>query len=305
MSRLRAPVSADLSGEIPAITASLAGQTLNIDALLGEAGWRRSGVGIRGRRRSGWSDAKIDFSALKSVNARLALSAPAPRLSADQGGPGHDPGHDRRRQAQLQMPTLKLYDGGGSCFARDRCQRQDSGRRPSGSRSPISTAIPSSRRRPRSRASTGPAAIALDLTTSGASQTRDGRRRLPARRSSSSPTARSAASISPSRCAASRPASSRAGRRAPSEKTDFAALGASFKIAKGQAADHRSASCRPAGAHDGRRRRRSPSPDAEVPRRSASRGEPRRAGRQGRPRRARRADHHRRSVEQALDLSRH
>ena len=62
------------------------------------------------------------------------------------------------------------------------------------------------------------------------------------------------------------------------EKTDFATLGASFKIAKGQAQTADLASRRAAGAHDRGGDRRPAGQDAEIPRRSATRRKPRGQG---------------------------
>ena len=66
---------ADLSGAVPAINAAFSGQTLNLDALLAQA-WRGLGRQHGGDSgETGWSDAKIDFSGLRSVTAKLKLTA--------------------------------------------------------------------------------------------------------------------------------------------------------------------------------------------------------------------------------------
>src|SRR5512143_3577494 len=56
---LAGSVSADFSGDVPAITASLAGQTLDVDALLGKQGGGQTGssAGGGGGGSAGWSDA--------------------------------------------------------------------------------------------------------------------------------------------------------------------------------------------------------------------------------------------------------
>ena len=74
---LSGSVVADLSGAVPAINAAFAGQTLNLDALLAKPGARACGHERqrRQRREAGWSDAKIDFSALRAVTAKLKLTA--------------------------------------------------------------------------------------------------------------------------------------------------------------------------------------------------------------------------------------
>ena len=67
---LRGAVSADLSGAVPQIKASLNGDSLMSMACSAEAP-RCPPAPLPD---SGWSDAKIDFSGLKSVNAQVNLS---------------------------------------------------------------------------------------------------------------------------------------------------------------------------------------------------------------------------------------
>ena len=144
---LSGSVVADLSGAVPAINAAFAGQTLNLDALLSQA--RRappaaSGSGGSGGE-AGWSDARIDFSALKAVTAKLKLTARPAHLQQDQDQQRHASGHDLRRQAlgvAAELPALWRRGRGG---ARCRCERQDRRRSGSGCRSRISMPIPSSR----------------------------------------------------------------------------------------------------------------------------------------------------------------
>src|SRR5581483_4828468 len=112
---LAGSVSADLSGEIPSVTASLAAQTLDLDALLG----RQDGASIASASGgnggdSGWSDQKIDFSALRSVNARLALSAQRFVYQQIKAGPVTIQATIAGGKLNAQVPTLKLYDGAGS-----------------------------------------------------------------------------------------------------------------------------------------------------------------------------------------------
>ncbi len=96
---LAGSISADLSGEIPAITASLAGQTLDIDALLGKpAAAERRRDRAAGRSRLERCENRFLGAQIGECEAR-AIGA-AHRLSAGQSGSGYDPGHDRRRQAQ-------------------------------------------------------------------------------------------------------------------------------------------------------------------------------------------------------------
>ncbi len=71
---VRGVVSANLSGAVPQIKATLSGDRLDLDALLGGSA-SAPAASAASDRASGWSDAKIDYSALKSVNAELNLSA--------------------------------------------------------------------------------------------------------------------------------------------------------------------------------------------------------------------------------------
>ncbi|MCJ7527839.1 MAG: AsmA family protein, partial [Methyloceanibacter sp.] len=64
---LSGSVVADLSGAGPAVNAAFTGQTLNLDALLAKPGAASASTGSGGGGEAGWSDAKIDFSGLKSV----------------------------------------------------------------------------------------------------------------------------------------------------------------------------------------------------------------------------------------------
>jgi uncharacterized protein involved in outer membrane biogenesis len=68
---LSGSVAADLSGPVPAVNAAFTGQTVNLDRLLSKPD---ASAGGDGPGSAGWSDARIDFSALKSVVAKLKLS---------------------------------------------------------------------------------------------------------------------------------------------------------------------------------------------------------------------------------------
>ncbi len=70
--------SVDLSKKIPSVVASLTGKTLNLNTLTGQPGAPKTaadGGGSGDGAGAGWSNAKIDFSPLKAVNAKIALSA--------------------------------------------------------------------------------------------------------------------------------------------------------------------------------------------------------------------------------------
>src|SRR4029453_8114805 len=64
---------ADLSGAVPAINAAFSGQAVNLDALMDNH--NASPASDDGAKRAAWSDALIDFTPLRSVTAKLKLSA--------------------------------------------------------------------------------------------------------------------------------------------------------------------------------------------------------------------------------------
>lgn len=229
---LAGSVSADLSGDIPAVTASLAGQTLDIDALLGKSGGTgTSGAG--GGSSAGWSDAKIDFSALRSVNARLALSAQRLVYQQIKAGPVTIQATIAGGKLNMQMPTLKLYDGAGTAsLAVDA-----SGKIPAAAIR-LSLANLDGYSFLKETASfesiDGTGAIALDLTTSGASQ----RAMVEALAGTAKLEFTDGAirGINIAKTVRSLSTGILSGwQESGEEKTDFAALGASFKITRGQA----------------------------------------------------------------------
>jgi len=230
---LAGSISADLSGEVPAITASLAGQTLDIDALLGKPAAAAAGSGSRAGGQSGWSDARIDFSALKSVNARLALSAQRIVYQQIKAGPVTVQATIAGGKLNLQVPTLKLYDGAGTASL----VIDASGKIPLEAIR-LSLANLDGYSFLKETASfesiDGTAAIALDLSTSGASQK--------AMVGALAGTAKveftdgAIRGINIAKTVRSLSTGILSGwQETASEKTDFAALGASFKVAKGQA----------------------------------------------------------------------
>lgn len=230
---LAGSVSADLSGDVPALTASLAGQTLKFDALLGKSGGGTGASGAGGGGSAGWSDAKIDFSALRSVNARFALSAQRLVYQQIKAGPVTIQATIAGGKLNMQVPTLKLYDGAGSAsLAVDA-----SGKIPLAAIH-LSLANLDGYSFLKETASfesiDGTGAIALDLTTSGASQ----RAMVEALAGTAKIEFTDGAirGINIAKAVRSLSTGILAGwQESAAEKTDFAALGASFKIAKGQA----------------------------------------------------------------------
>jgi AsmA protein len=59
---------------VPAVNAAFSGQALNLDVLTGNPSGAQAPAGS-GAGDSGWSDARIDFSGLRAVTAKLKLSA--------------------------------------------------------------------------------------------------------------------------------------------------------------------------------------------------------------------------------------
>ncbi|MBK5199795.1 MAG: AsmA family protein, partial [Methyloceanibacter sp.] len=103
-------VSADLSGAVPSIAAALNGQTLNLDALMGKSGGSAPATGAGGGA-SGWSDAKIDFSPLRAVNAKLKLSVGQIISGAVTAGPIGIEATLSGGKLNAELASFKLYNG--------------------------------------------------------------------------------------------------------------------------------------------------------------------------------------------------
>ena len=111
-------LTADLAGNVPSIGASLSARTLDLNRLLANGGDATSssagGGGAIGERASGTSDARIDFSPLRTINANFKL---------DIGQLVHDTIKidSATIQAKLsggkldaEILSLKLYNGTGT-----------------------------------------------------------------------------------------------------------------------------------------------------------------------------------------------
>lgn len=228
---LSGSVVADLSGAVPAVNAVFSGQTLNLDALLAKFGAAPAGAG--GSGSAGWSDAKIDFSALRSVTAKLKLTAGELIYS-----------NIKISQATLQatiaggklsatLPSFKLYQGAGA-LALD---VDASGKSPA-QRIRLSLAnfdaYPFLKDAAGFESLEGVGTISLDLTSSVASQrtlvsTLNGTAKFEFANGA-------IRGINIAKAVRSLSTGILSGWQAnEAEKTDFATLGASFAIAKGQA----------------------------------------------------------------------
>ena len=252
---------------------------------------------------TGWSDARIDFSGLKAVTAKLKLTAAQLIYNNIKIGNATLQATISGGKLSASLPSFQLYGGAGAA-ALD----VDASGKIAAQRIRLTLAnfdaYPFLKDSAGFESLEGTGAIALDVAGNGASQ-----RAIVAALSGSGKFEFSNGAIRGINIAKTMRGLTTGilsgWQENAAEKTDFATLGASFKIAKGQAqtADLRLAgplvrmtgagNCRPAGQ------------DAQIPRRSAAGRKPRRAGRQDRSARPRRADHDRRALGQAVDLSRY
>src|SRR4029077_2203655 len=201
-------------------------------ALLPKSGGGGSVAGGAGGD-AGWSDARIDFSALRLVNARFAISLQRLVYQQIKAGPVTIQATIAGGKLNATIPTLKLYDGGGSAtIAIDA-----NGKMPAQAIRLQLTGLDgySFLKEPASFESIdGPAVIALDLTMSGASQ-----RAIVQALAGTAKfefTDGAIRGINIAKSVRSLSTAILAGwQESAEEKTDFAALGTTFKIAGGQA----------------------------------------------------------------------
>jgi AsmA protein len=229
---VRGVVSANLSGAVPQIKASLSGDRLNLDSLLGGSANASVASGA-GDGASGWSDAKIDFSGLKSVNAELNLSVEQLSYGTIKAGPINFRANVAGGKLKVELPNFQLYGGVGTgVLAVDA-----TGKRPvQAVRFSLSNldAYPFLDTVAGFQRIEGKAAIAVDLTASGASQ----RAMVSALAGTASFEFTDGAirGINVSKMVRNLSSATLSGwQEGEAEKTDFASLGASFKIAQGKA----------------------------------------------------------------------
>lgn len=231
---LSGSVVADLSGAVPAVNAAFTGQTLNLDALLSKPGGAAASTSSGGGgEEAGWSDAKIDFSGVRAVTAKLKLTAGqliynnikisnATLQATISGG-----------KLSASLPNFQLYGGAGSAAL----EVNASGKIPT-QRIRLSLAnfdaYPFLKDSAGFESLEGTGTITLDLTASGASQR--------AMVSASNGAAKfeftngAIRGINIAKAMRGLTTGILSGwQENAAEKTDFAALGASFKVAKGQA----------------------------------------------------------------------
>jgi AsmA protein len=224
-------VAADISGKVPNVNVALSGQTLNIDALLGKPGAAHGGGG--GATAAGWSDAKIDFSPLRMVNGKFKLTAKQliygniklanATINATLSG----------GKLAAELPSFGLYGGAGKLAA-----NIDAGGNTPSQKINLSLAnfdaYPFLKDAAGFQSLEGKGTIALDIATAGASQR--------AMVSALGGTAKldfadgAIRGINIAKTVRNLTTGIVTGwQGSGNEKTDFASLGASFTITKGQA----------------------------------------------------------------------
>ncbi len=227
---LRGVLSADLSSDVPQIKASLNGDSLNLDALLGASA---KGTAATGEGSAGWSDAKIDFSGLNAVNAQLNLSVEQLSYGTIKAGPIGIRATMAGGKLKLELPNFQLYNGiGTGVFSVDA-----TGKTPTQTfRFSLSNldAYPILSDAAGFDRIEGKGAIAIDLATSGASQ----RAIVSALNGTASFefTDGTIRGINVAKMVRNLASGTLSGwQSGEAEKTDFASLGANFRIAKGKA----------------------------------------------------------------------
>ena len=224
---------ADFSGAVPAVNAAFSGQALNLDALLGKQGAASAATSSDGAPQAGWSDARIDFAPLKSVTAKLKLSAGQLIYNGIRIAQANLQATISGGKLAASLPNFKLYEGAGTLNV-----NVDASGKVAAQRIRLSlvnfNAYPLLKDVAGFESLEGTGAITLDLATSGASQR--------AMVSGLGGTAKfdftdgAIRGINIAKTIRSLSTGVLSGwQENAAEKTDFATLGASFKIAKGQA----------------------------------------------------------------------
>jgi AsmA protein len=229
---VRGLIQADLSGAVPQIKATLNGDSLDLDEFLGSAAKASASSGD-GAGGSGRSDAKIDFSPLRSVNAEVSVNVEHLRYGAIKAGPIGVRATAAGGKLKVELPNFQLYDGVGTGVM----SVDATGKTPVQSfRFSLSNldAYPFLNDAVGFQRIEGNAAIAIGLTTSGASQR--------AMMSALNGTAKfeftdgAIRGINVAKMVRDLGSATLSGwQPSDAEKTDFASLGASFKVAQGKA----------------------------------------------------------------------
>jgi AsmA protein len=227
---LHGVLSADLSSDVPQIKASLNGDSLNLDALLGASA---KGPAASADGSAGWSEARIDFSGSKTVNAQLNLSVEQLTYRTIKAGPVDIRATMAGGKLKLELAKFKLYNGMGTGVL----SVDATGNTPTQAfRFSLSNldAYPFLSDAAGFDRIESKGAIAINLTTSGASQ----RAMVSALNGTASLEFTDGAirGINVAKMVRNLASATLSGwQSAEAEKTDFASLGANFKIAKGNA----------------------------------------------------------------------
>jgi AsmA protein len=234
---LAGSVVADLSSAIPAINAAFTGQTLNLDALLSKPGAAPSAASGSGGSGSGgetgWSDARIDFSGFKAVTAKLKLTAAQLICNNIKIGNATLQATISGGKLSASLPSFQLYGGAGAA-ALD----VDASGKIAAQRIRLTlanfAAYPFLKDSAGFESLEGTGAISLDVVGNGASQ-----RAIVSALSGSAKFEFSNGAIRGINIAKTMRGLTTGilsgWQENAAEKTDFATLGASFKIANGQA----------------------------------------------------------------------
>ncbi len=237
-------LAADLSGKVPAVNAALAADTVNVDALLAKSGGGQaktsggsggggSGGAGSGGGGAGWSNAPIDFGPLRMVNGKLKLTAKTLIYDKVKISPVNLEATLSGGKLNAQLPGIGVYGGKGNvALAVDA-----SGKVPA-QRVKLDLASFNGHALLRDVASfqniEGTGTIGLDLATSGASQ----RAMVSALGGNAKFDFANGAirGINVAKTVRNLTQGTLTGwQDSAAEKTDFATLGASFKVASGQA----------------------------------------------------------------------
>ncbi len=232
INNLSGSLVADLSGAVPAVNVAVSGQTLNLDTLLPKQGAASGSTDIGGAG-AGWSDAKIDFTALRAVTAKVKLTAGQLIYHGITIGNATLQATLSGGKLAAELPNFQLYGGAGALAL-----GIDASGKVATQRVRLSLAnfdaYPFLKDSAGFESIEGTGAITLDVAASGASQN--------AIVSALNGTAKFEFSngairgINIAKTMRSLSTGILAGWQAnEAEKTDFATLGASFKLAKGQA----------------------------------------------------------------------
>jgi AsmA protein len=222
---------ADLSGAVPAVNVAASGPSLNLDALLSQTG--AASARSAGGAAAGWSDAKIDFSGLNSVTAKVKLTAGELLYNGIKIGNVALQATVAGGKLNATLPKFALYGGAGSVAI----DIDASGKIPA-QRVNLSlanfNAYPFLRDAAGFESVEGTGAISLDLAANGVSQ-----RAIVSALSGTAKLEFTDGAIRGINIAKTLRGLSTGilsgWQENAAEKTDFATLSASFKLAKGQA----------------------------------------------------------------------